>query len=184
MLVLVVGDIHIPERRSVIPAKFRELLVPGKIQHVLCTGNVTTKETIDFLRNLAGDVHVVRGESDPSSCCWPDEKLIKIGNLKIGLTHGHQHLPWGCSKSIESLQRALDADIMITGHTHCMHYREDNNSLFINPGSLTGSRTVLNNNDQTPSFMLLDINGSSVVTYTYQLKNGEVDVSKKEFQKA
>ena len=28
----VVGDLHIPERRSAIPQKFRDLLVPGKIQ--------------------------------------------------------------------------------------------------------------------------------------------------------
>jgi vacuolar protein sorting-associated protein 29 len=72
---------------------------------------------------------------------------------------------------------------MITGHTHSMHYIEQENTLFINPGSLTGSRTVINNNDQIPSFMLLDINGASVVTYTYQLKKGEVDVTKKEFKK-
>ena len=74
----VVGDLHIPERQSAIPQKFRDLLVPGKIQvckkafwlsvvpwkvitwfkHVLCTGNVTTKESVDFLRNLAGDVQI------------------------------------------------------------------------------------------------------------------------------
>ena len=27
-----VGDLHIPERQSAIPQKFRDLLVPGKIQ--------------------------------------------------------------------------------------------------------------------------------------------------------
>ena len=64
MLVLVLGDMHIPERKSAIPSKFRDILVPGKIQHILCTGNITGRETLDFLRNLAGDVHVVRGQCD------------------------------------------------------------------------------------------------------------------------
>ena len=64
MLVLVLGDTHIPERTSAIPSKFRDILVPGKIQHILCTGNITGRETLDFLRNLAGDVHVVRGQCD------------------------------------------------------------------------------------------------------------------------
>ena len=78
MLVLVVSDLHLPERASSIPSKFRELLVPGKIQHVLCAGNLTSKEGVDFLRNLAGDVHVVRGESDWSQNNWPDGKFIKV----------------------------------------------------------------------------------------------------------
>ena len=44
--------------------KFKKLLVPGKIQHVLCTGNLCTKESYDYLRTLAGDIHVVRGDSE------------------------------------------------------------------------------------------------------------------------
>lgn len=38
--------------------------VPGKIQHILCMGNLCTKETFDYLKTLAGDVHVVRGDFD------------------------------------------------------------------------------------------------------------------------
>lgn len=63
-LVLVVGDLHIPHRASSVPAKFRKLLVPGKIQHILCTGNLCTKESVDYLKTLASDVHVVRGDFD------------------------------------------------------------------------------------------------------------------------
>ncbi len=43
MLVLVLGDLHIPHRASALPSKFRKLLVPGRIQHILCTGNLCTK---------------------------------------------------------------------------------------------------------------------------------------------
>lgn len=38
--------------------------VPGKIQHILCTGNVCTKEGYEYLKSLASDVHVVKGEFD------------------------------------------------------------------------------------------------------------------------
>ena len=38
--------------------------VPGKIQHILCTGNLCTKESYDYLKTLASDVHVVRGDFD------------------------------------------------------------------------------------------------------------------------
>ena len=64
---MVVGDLHIPHRASAVPAKFRKLLVPGKIQHILCTGNLCTKESVDYLKTLASDVHVVRGDFDEVS---------------------------------------------------------------------------------------------------------------------
>jgi predicted phosphodiesterase len=62
--VLVLGDLHIPHRCSNLPAKFKKLLVPGRIQHILCTGNLCTKESFDYLKTLASDVHVVRGDFD------------------------------------------------------------------------------------------------------------------------
>ena len=58
------GDLHIPHRTSAIPPKFKKLLVPGKIHHILCTGNLCTKETYDYLRSVANDVHVVKGDFD------------------------------------------------------------------------------------------------------------------------
>ena len=60
MLVLVLGDLHIPHRASALPAKFRKLLVPGRIQHILCTGNLCTKART-FLSSLAikGTCHYI-----------------------------------------------------------------------------------------------------------------------------
>ena len=52
--------------------------------------NDVSIQSLDFMRNLAGDVHVVRGQCDATSSNWPDEKILKMGKLKIGLTHGHQ----------------------------------------------------------------------------------------------
>ncbi|XP_012372099.1 vacuolar protein sorting-associated protein 29-like [Octodon degus] len=64
MLVLVLGDQHLPHQYNSLPTKFKELLEPGKIQHILCTGNLCTKESYDYLKTLAGDVHIVRGDFD------------------------------------------------------------------------------------------------------------------------
>ena len=64
VLVLVIGDLHIPHRIHDLPSKFKKLLVPGKIQQILCTGNVCDRETYDYLRTVAADVHVVRGDYD------------------------------------------------------------------------------------------------------------------------
>lgn len=48
--------------------------VPGKIQHVICTGNLCTKETYDYLKTIASDVHVVKGDFDDVNA--PLDKLI------------------------------------------------------------------------------------------------------------
>ena len=43
VLVLCLGDLHIPARAVDLPVKFKELLMPGKIHHILCSGNLNTK---------------------------------------------------------------------------------------------------------------------------------------------
>ena len=67
VLVLVIGDLHIPHRVHDLPAKFKKLLVPGKIQQILCTGNLCDRETYEYLRTVSPDVHVVRGDYDEVS---------------------------------------------------------------------------------------------------------------------
>ncbi|AYO44416.1 Vacuolar protein sorting-associated protein 29 [Malassezia restricta CBS 7877] len=44
MLVLVIGDLNLPHKAINIPSKFRKLLVPGRIQQVICTGNLINDE--------------------------------------------------------------------------------------------------------------------------------------------
>jgi vacuolar protein sorting-associated protein 29 len=64
VLILVIGDLHIPSRSPSLPAKFKKLLVPGKIQQTICTGNITDRETYDFLRSVSPDIHIVKGDFD------------------------------------------------------------------------------------------------------------------------
>lgn len=49
-LVLLIGDLHIPHRIHDLSPKFRKLLVPNKMQHVLCTGNLCSRDIVDYLR--------------------------------------------------------------------------------------------------------------------------------------
>lgn len=204
MLVLVIGDFHIPHRAHDVPAAFKKMLVPGKIQHILCTGNLCTKETFDYLRTIAPDVHLARGEFDDksvhllgkaslannnnssgtSSTASAEEALVVVlGQFRIGLTHGHQIVPWGDKESLACLQRKLDVDVLISGHTHNHSVYEHDGRLFMNPGSATGAYSPLTPSP-VPSFVLMDIQQDVIVYYVYQLDaNGDVKVKKKEFSK-
>ena len=81
------------------------------------------------------------------------------------------------------LPRRLDVDILISGHTHKNEVNEVDGNWFINPGSITGAYSALQA-DVTPSFILLAIQGSKVVTYVYELHGDQVEVSKSEFSKS
>ena len=68
-LVLLIGDHHIPQRSLSIPEPFQRMLVPNKMQHVVCTGNIGSLEEYERLRELVGgsggsNVHCVAGEYD------------------------------------------------------------------------------------------------------------------------
>jgi len=179
--VLVIGDMHIPHRAERLPEQFKALLVPGKIQHVLSTGNLCSKSMDEYLHTLANDVHIVRGDLDDSNQ-YPETKVVQIGDFSIGLCHGHQVVPWGDAESLGGLQRKLDVDILISGHTHKNDVAEVEKKFMVNPGSATGAYSALTS-DVHPSFVLMAIKGSKVVTYVYELRNNEVHVSKSEFIK-
>ncbi|PWN45095.1 Metallo-dependent phosphatase [Ceraceosorus guamensis] len=280
MLVLVIGDLHLPHRAHDLPSKFRKLLVPGKIQQIICTGNVCDKDTYDYLRTLAADVHVVKGDWDENPH-FPTSLLLHHPPLRIGVLHGHQVVPAGDADALAGVARAMDADILLSGHTHRFEAFETEGRFFINPGSATGAwsavwplmkeepekareaseaeqekkadakeeeeatkkspegdaaqqtKTEVTQEtqkdaadrkttsedvkedgsetgaeaksgddddddeeekeppveptaapDPTPSFALLDIQGAVVVTYVYQLIDGEVKVEKIEYRKA
>ncbi|XP_016972044.1 vacuolar protein sorting-associated protein 29 [Drosophila rhopaloa] len=181
MLVLVLGDLHIPHRCSSLPAKFKKLLVPGRIHHILATGNICTKESYDYLKSLANDVHIVRGDFD-ENLTYPEQKVVTVGQFRIGLCHGHQVVPRGDPEALALIQRQLDVDILITGHTYKFEAYEHGNKFYINPGSATGAFNPLDSN-VVPSFVLMDIQSTTVVTYVYQLIGDEVKVERIEYKK-
>ena len=171
-LVLVLGDLHIPDRAAGIPAAFQKMLVPGKMQHILCTGNVGSPETVAYLKTIAPNVHIVRGDFDHSVSGLPETKVVTIGNFKIGLCHGHQIVPWGDDEALAILQRKLGVDILITGHTHRNTTRTYESSWFLNPGSITGAYSSLQS-ETVPSFILMSIKDDQVTNYVYELHKGK-----------
>ncbi|CDH58644.1 vacuolar protein sorting-associated protein 29 [Lichtheimia corymbifera JMRC:FSU:9682] len=184
VLVLVIGDLHIPHRVHDLPAKFKKLLVPGKIQQIICTGNICDKETLDYLRTIAGDIIVVKGDFDESSS-FPQSKVVTHGAIRVGVLHGHQVVPWGDADALDITARQMQVDILLTGHTHRFEAFENNNRFFINPGSATGAYSSIPENiEPIPSFVLMDIQGSVVITYVYKLIDNEVKVEKLEYRKS
>ncbi|KAJ5080613.1 vacuolar protein sorting-associated protein [Anaeramoeba ignava] len=177
MIVLIIGDIHIPYKSSEIPEKFKNLFQQGKIDYLICTGNLTTKSTLDYLKTITKEIYIARGDSDDDELGFELENSLQIESFKIGLIHGHQVVPWDDSKTLSIFQKKMGTDILIYGNTHESKVFKLEEKLYINPGSLTGAYhpTQL---DTIPSFVVLDIQKDSLTSYIYKLKDGEVNVEK------
>ena len=181
-LVLVVGDMFVPQRSQDIDQQFKTILIPNKLQHVLSLGNIGSRESYDWLKSLSNDFHSVKGDFDEGD--MPDKKVVTIGEFKIGMIHGHQILPWGNADSLSTIQRELDCDILLSGHTHEINVKVIDNKLYINPGSISGafSNCVA---DPSPSFVLMVLQGTEAIIYLYVLndRTQKFDVNKIEFTK-
>uniref|UniRef100_A0A7E5A0A5 Vacuolar protein sorting-associated protein 29 n=1 Tax=Panagrellus redivivus TaxID=6233 RepID=A0A7E5A0A5_PANRE len=183
MLVLVIGDLHVPLREHSLPPKFKKLLVPNKMQHILCTGNLISREMLDYLRSLSNDIHVVRGDFDNDSSL-PETKIITIGAFRVGLIHGHQVIPWGDIEALELTARQLNVDVLVSGNTHKAGAFMKDGITYVNPGSATGAFSTITEGEIIPSFSLLDIRGDVIAVYTYNLVDDDVKVDRFSYDKS
>eukprot|EP00928_Gymnodinium_smaydae_P083676 TRINITY_DN66908_c0_g1_i1.p2 TRINITY_DN66908_c0_g1~~TRINITY_DN66908_c0_g1_i1.p2 ORF type:complete len:218 (-),score=42.05 TRINITY_DN66908_c0_g1_i1:122-694(-) len=182
-LVLLIGDFHCPQRKGDIPACFKELLNTDKISMVICTGNTGSKAVVDMLSGISGnECKIVAGDSDDAGD-FPETSVTTVGGFRVGVIHGHQIVPWGDRTALTKCACRLGVDILVSGHTHRHAFAEEGGKILLNPGSATGACTALGEFDVTPSFMLMAVQGSGAVLYTYEEVNGETKVSMNEFKK-
>jgi vacuolar protein sorting-associated protein 29 len=87
--------------------------------------------------------------------------------------------------------RQMDVDVLLWAGTHRFEAYELEGKFFVNPGSATGAMTTgpwPEEENPTPSFALMDVQGDVLVLYVYQLRkdaNGveNVGVEKVSFRK-
>lgn len=152
-----------------IPPQFKKLLAPGKIGQILCLGNITSKETYEFLRGIAPDLQIVKGDFDVDAPNLALSKVVTHGSLRIGFTHGHTIIPPGDGDSLLIAARQMDVDVLLWGGTHKFEAYEMEGKFFVNPGSATGAMTTgwwPEAEDPTPSFVLMDVSCSRQIPMT------------------
>ncbi|KAH8197279.1 hypothetical protein TruAng_008562 [Truncatella angustata] len=179
-LILVIGDLHIPDRALDIPPKFKKLLSPGKIGQTLCLGNLTDKPTYEMLRSIAPDLKIVKGRMDVEATSLPLSQVVTHGSLRIGFTEGFTLVSTEPDVLLAEANR-LDVDVLCWGGTHRFDAFEYMDKFFVNPGSATGAYTTgwLGGSGEggkgeeeeiSPSFCLMDVQGISLTLYVYQLR--------------
>lgn len=107
----------------------------------------------------------MKGDFDVDAPNLALSKVVTHGSLRIGFTHGHTIIPPGDADSLLIAARQLDVDVLLWGGTHKFEAYEMEGKFFVNPGSATGAMTTgwwPEAEDPTPSFVLMDVSGSTV----------------------
>lgn len=142
MLILSIGDFHIPERATEVPFKFRKLLSSSssanKIQKVLCLGNVTSSpSTLEWVKSISSDFELIKGEFD-HDMNLPLSLVFKCESFKIGVVSGFTIIPQNDPLSLLTQARMMDVDILIWGGSSKVEAYTLDGKFFINLGSATG----------------------------------------------
>lgn len=179
MLVLVIGDLFIPQRTPDLDSKFKKLLVPGKIQHILTTGNLGSAAILEYLSSVCPNITSVAG-------CWDagiakESLSIKLGGFNFGLVAGHDLVPYDNNTLLAVAQR-LGVDVLVSGYNCHFQAVEHFGKFLINPGSATGmDHPSFDCTDA--SFVLMDVHETNMTLYIYRLVNDQVKVEKVEYSK-
>ena len=145
MLIGLISDTHITQKRGEIPKKVFEEF--DGVDLIIPAGDITQKKVLDELGEIA-PVIAVLGNNDKLDL--NKTEIIEIENFKIGINHGTSY-----SDDFEKLYKLaikLDADVLITGHTHKPHLKVIDDVLLINPGS--SNRPI--NSDESIAVLNID----------------------------
>jgi putative phosphoesterase len=185
MLILVIGDLHIPIRAHAIPAAFRDsLLQNSTISKILCTGNLCTKDELDSLKDFAPEVQTVRGEFDDEDIPDITQIVDSIAGFRIGVVSAVSLIPSNDKDRLSAKARELNVDILIFGGGHRAGAFEVEGRFLVNPGSATGAFSAATPHAR-PSFILINVQGSTAVAFIYTLgEDGTISVEKEKFTKA
>jgi putative phosphoesterase len=141
------------------------------------------KSELDYLRKICPEIAVVRGELDEDGISTVDQLVLTIGGFKVGLISSYNLFPIDDITRLAIKQRELDVDILIHGGTHVADAKIHDGCFYLDPGSATGAFTW-KEATPVPSFILLNVQGTTAVAYIYTLgEDGTIAVRKEKFSK-
>lgn len=146
----VLTDTHVGEHLAVLPPEIPELL--AGVDLILHAGDLADLVVLDDLRRVA-PVVAVRGNHDEEGglCDLPRAVTVRVGAVRIGLTHGHRsaavELPAAALSLVSGRPRLLGfswamrrrfgaVDCVVTGHLHIPMERRVGGTLMFSPGAV------------------------------------------------
>ena len=153
MLIGLISDTHIPDRARILPQNVIDAF--SDVDLILHAGDLTSPKVLEDLEDIA-PVMAVQGNMDRvNRIDLPKARVIEAEGLRIGLIHGEVY-PRADTQQLLYLAKELDADILVSGHSHQPKIEQKEGILLLNPGSPIVPRLA----DRT--VMILEINNREV----------------------
>lgn len=137
MHIFVLSDLHI-NHVTEIPKWILQKIKKSDL--ILINGDITSKEVLDEFNKISKCL-AVKGNCD--SLDLPNENVFEIENIRCGQIHGDIISPRGDWEQLYKMTCDLNVKILFSGHTHNFSVYEYKNKIFINPGSATGTGSVI-----------------------------------------
>lgn len=162
MLIGLISDTHIPDRARELPKNVISAF--QNVDLILHAGDLTSMEVIDELEKIAPTIAIQGNMDRAAGIILPNAKVIEVEGIKIGIAHGEVY-PRADTQQLLYLAKQLDADILVTGHSHQPKIEQIDGVLLLNPGSPIVPRLA----DRT--VMLLEINNKDVDVEVVKIGN-------------
>ena len=144
--ILVISDTH--GRTNYLEKILTQVKPIDQLLHLGDVGN-----DVDYIEVIAEcPCCFISGNNDFYSTL-PRERLIKLNQVPIFMTHGHNYYVNSRKDYVRSAAAQRGARIALFGHTHVPYLEEDETILVANPGSLSLPRQA----DHCPTYLLLYI---------------------------
>lgn len=101
---------------------------------ILHAGDIGKPEVIDNLKDIS-NIEFIRGNCDKDKNIAKEDKVVDVHNKRIYLIHDISKINIDLKKE--------NIDIVVYGHSHKSNIYEDDNILYINPGSVGPRRFKL-----------------------------------------
>ena len=154
MLIGLISDTHIPDRRIKLPQAVFDAF--KDVDLILHAGDITSQSVLDDLSEIA-PVHAIEGNMDRviGELDLAPSKVIKVENHKIGIIHGEVY-PRGDTQQLYYSALELGVDILVSGHSHIAQLEKIKDIILVNPGSPTNPRL------SDPSVALMNISEDNI----------------------
>ena len=121
MLIGLISDTHIPDRARELPKNVISSF--ENVDLILHAGDLTSTKVIDELEKIAPTIAIQGNMDRAAGIMLPNAKVIEAEGLKIGIAHGEVY-PRADTQQLLYLAKQLDADILVTGHSHQPRFTE------------------------------------------------------------
>ena len=137
MKILVVSDIHYPDRRDSLPTEIEE--TANSVDLIFALGDFTIIDVLNYLNKLNKRVLAVQGNMDEELIkkTLPKTRTTEINNIRIGLYHGNGG-PQGIEQRVKNVFGKKNLDAYIFGHSHIAVNKYIDGKFYFNPGALSG----------------------------------------------